>query len=149
MNLEERVADAIVQKFFEPAWTMSTQQVVDPSTGQYRTELVPYQTSAPMSMVAQAVYDQAKADIIERVIRQIDIDAIVEQWAPVIAKDVVEQLQVKDGYGWQPHPSKTERQKMLDKVYNAVAEEFGRQCVEHLKSTGGLLNILEASPSNE
>lgn len=144
MNIEERVEQAIIDRFFEPSWIAQPQYIVDPQSGQARTDTVMSQIPAPMTVIAQAIYDQAKAQIVAKVLEKLDIDALVEQWAPQIAEDVVKQLQVKDGYGWQPHPSKTERQKMLDKVYEEVANEFGRQCVEHLKNTGGLMSILEA-----
>lgn len=144
MTIEERVEQAIIDRFFEPSWIAQPQYLVDPQSGQARTDTVMSQIPAPMTVIAQAIYDQARAEIVRKVIEKLDIDALVKQWAPQIAEDVVKQLQVKDGYGWQPHPSKTERQKMLDKVYEEVANEFGRQCVEHLKNTGGLMSILEA-----
>lgn len=142
-SLEERIEQAIVDRFFEPSTAMYTQQVMNPNTGQYHTEVVPTQIEAPMSMVASAIYKEARAEIIRKVMAQIDIDAIVAEWAPIIATDVVRQLQSQPE-SWRSNPSKNEREKMLEKVYEMVAEEFGRQCVEHLKNTGGLLAVLEA-----
>lgn len=144
MDIEKRIEDAIVARFFEPSWTIVPTMVTDPTNGMVRSEPMMSQIPSGMSVVVQAIYDQAKDEIVRKVIEQLDIDALVAQWAPIIAKDVVEKLQVKDGYGWQPHPSKTERRKMLEKVYEAVAEEFGRQAVEHIRSTGGLRAVLEA-----
>lgn len=142
-TMEERIEEAIVARFFEPGWIATPQFTVDPQ-GIGRNETVMSQIPAPMTMIAQAIYEQARTQILQKVIERLDIDAIVDEWAPKIAEDVVKQLQIKDGYGWQPHPSKTERGKMMDKVYDMVAEEFGRQCVEHLKNTGGLMGVLEA-----
>ena len=146
MTMEERIEEAIIARFFEPTWLIQTQQMLDPQTGQYRTEVVPTQIPAPLSVVAQAVYAAAKEKILASVLEQLDIDAIVAQWAPIIAKDVVAKLQTTPDR-WSSNPTATERRKMLDKVYEQVAEEFGRQCVEHLRQTGGLMGILDASPS--
>lgn len=144
-TLEERVEAAIVSRFFEPSWIVSPGMVTDPSTGHVRSEPMMTQIPSEMSVIAQAVYDRARIEIVRKVIEQMDIDVIISEWAPLIAKDVVSQLQkVNDGYGWQPKPSATERAKMMDKVYDMVAEEFGRQCVEHIKNTGGLMAVLEA-----
>lgn len=145
-SMEERIEDAIVARFFEPSWMMTTQYIPDPQTGMSTPHPVNSQIPAPMSTVAQAIYDHARAEIVRRVMEKLDIDAIVTEWAPLIAKDVIKQLQtVNDGHGWRANPSKSEREKMLEKVYEAVAEEFGRQCVAHLKTTGGLLNVLEGA----
>lgn len=142
MSFEERIEEAIVARFFEPSWMTLSQQMLDPSTGQYRTEIVPTQIPAPMTTVAQAVYDQARAEIIRKVMEQVDIDAIVAEWAPIIAKDVIKQLQEPPNQ-WSTRPDISSRKKMMDKVYEDVAAEFGRQAVEHLKSTGGLMAVLE------
>lgn len=144
LSLEDQIANAIINKFFEPSWSIVTQPVYNPQTGQAHQELTPMQVPAPMEIVAQAIYNRAKADIIEGVLARINIDEMIEKWGPLIAKDVVNTLQEKDGRHWSPHPTPTERKKMLDKVYEAVAEEFGRQCVEHIKNTGGLMAVLEA-----
>lgn len=142
-TLEQRVEEAIIARFFEPTWLVSTHPIVDPNTGQYRTETGMSQIPAPMTVVAQAVYDRARDEIVRKVLEQMDIDAIVAEWAPVIAKDVVKQLQVTPE-AWRAAPNKSERQKMMDKVYEDVAAEFGRQAVEHLRATGGLMAVLEA-----
>lgn len=144
-TMEERIEQAIIDRFFEASWMIQTQQILNPQTGQYHIESTPTQIPAPMTVVAQAIYNQAKAEIVRKVMEKLDIDAIVAEWAPSIAKDVVARLNEKPN-SWSAYPSKSEREKMLSKVYDAVAEEFGRQCVEHLKNTGGLLAVLEAAP---
>lgn len=143
-TLEERIEEAIVARFFEPTWIVTPHMVSDPQTGLMHTEPAMTQIPSEMSTVAQAIYNKARAEIVRKVLEQLDIDALVAQWASKIAEDVVKQLQTAPNNGWSPQPNKTERQKMLDKVYEAVAEEFGRQCVEHIKNTGGLKAVLEA-----
>lgn len=143
-TMEERIEKAIIDRFFEPSWMVVPITVSDPQTGGMRIEQTYSQTPSEMSNVSQAIYDAARAQIIAKVIERMDIDAIVAEWSPKIAKDVVRQLQVDPSYGWSSNPSKTARQKMMDKVYEDVAVEFGKQCVAHLKETGGLMNILEA-----
>lgn len=142
MTLEQRVEDAIVARFFEPSWLMTSQPTYNNGmmTG---SEVMPSQIPAPMTVVAEAIYAEAKDRILARVLDQLDIDAIVEEWGAHIAKDVVDKLQAVSP-SWQATPSPSAREKMLTKVYDAVAEEFGRQCVEHLKNTGGLMAVLEA-----
>jgi hypothetical protein len=142
VSLEEQIEKAIVARFFEPTWIAQPQYVIDPQTGHGRSESVMMQQPAPMSLVSQAIYEKAKLDIVNAVLAKLDIDALVAEWAPIIAKDVIAQLQ-KTPDRWAAKPSKSERDKMLEKVYEAVAEEFGRQCVEHLKNTGGLMSVLE------
>lgn len=147
MDLQQRIEDAIVAKFFEPTWAMTTQQTFD-QQGTLRLELVPMQVQSEMSRVAAAIYDAAKDRIIARVLETLDVDQIVEEWGGRIAQDVVAKLQENNSNHWSATPTKTERQKMLDKVYEQVAEEFGRQCVERLRETGGLMAVLEAAPTD-
>lgn len=142
-SMENLVEEAIVARFFEPSMSFQLQQTIDPSTGQIRSENMPVLLPAPMTTVAEAIYSQARTQIIQKVIERLDVDAIVAEWSSQIAKDVVAKLQEMPA-SWHSNPSKTEREKMMDKVYDNVAEEFGRQCVNHLRETGGLLGILES-----
>lgn len=142
-SLEERVEEAIIARFFEPSWIVSTGAITDPSTGMMRTEPVMSQIPSEMSVVARAIYDQVRDEIVRKVIESMDIDAIVAEWSPIIAKDVIIRLNADDRSGWLAKPGPSERRKMMDKVYENVATEFGRQAVEHLRKTGGLMAVLE------
>jgi hypothetical protein len=147
-TIEQRIEEAIVARFFEPSWVFSTQVLYSNSGQVVGSTITPMQNDAPMSTVAKAIYDAAKDELVLKVIESINIDEIVESWAPKIAEDVVKKL--NETPGWNAKPGSSEREKMLDKVYNQVADEFGRQCVEHLKNTGGLMRVLEGGePSDD
>lgn len=145
LSIEDAIREAIIDKFFEPVTLIVSQPVSSPN-GTVSMQAVPTQVEAPSMKVARAIWDANSKAITDAVMARLDIDTIVEQCSAHAAKAVVDRLMTDPGR-WSSNPSPSERQKMLAKVYDKVADEFGRQCVEHLRQTGGLMGILEAGAS--
>ena len=147
--VDEAIRDAIVAKFFEPTTIIVSQPVFDPNGGPPTMGVFPSQTEAPALRVARAVWEANREAITEAVMARLDIDAIVAQVVPLVTKATVDRLTADSGQRWSANPTPSERQKMLAQVYDAVAEEFGRQCVARLRETGGLQGILDAAPAHQ
>ena len=141
-DFEKAIQDAIVAKFFEPIGSTIAVQVVDPNTGQSRIEYQNQFYDPPVTNIARILYRNHENEILEGVKARLDLDDIIEKCVVEISNRVVTKL-TEAPYSWAAKPNASEKEKMLSKVYDRVAEEFGRQCVEHLKNTGGLMNILE------
>lgn len=140
-SIEDAIQQAIVDRFFEPSVLFTTHSVWNQQTG--NTELVtqPTQTEAPSMRVARDLWEARHGAITDAVMKRLDIGALVEDVVEKVTEEMVKRLTAPPN-NWGHHPAKSERQVMLDKVYEKVAEEFGRQAVEHLRQTGGLLGIL-------
>ena len=143
-DVEQAIRQAIIDKFFEPTTLILSHPTFNSQTGQTEVITYPSQTEAPALKVGRAIWEANAAAITKAVMDRLDIDAIVEQTALVVTKAVVEHLTAQPAHSWSANPTLSERQKMLNKVYDQVADEFGRQCVEHLRTTGGLMGVLDA-----
>jgi len=142
---DDAIRQAIIDKFFEPTTLIVSQPVFDPNGGPPHMQSFPSQTEAPALRVARAVWEANSQAITDAVMARLDIDALVEQTAAHVTQSVVARLLAEPDNRWSANPQPSERQRMLTKVYDAVAEEFGRQCVAHLRQTGGLMGILDAA----
>ena len=140
-NIETAIRDAIVEKYFQPERLLQPVSVM--SDGTSRVEYHPTELPSPMSRVARAIWDNNKDAITNAVLARLDLDDVVQQCSAVITKEVVARLTAE--HGWSARPQASQRKQMLEKVYAMVAEEFGRQAVEHLRNTGGLMGVLEAA----
>lgn len=143
-SIDDAIREAIIAKFFEPTTLILSQPAFDPTTGVSTVQTFPSQTEAPALRVARAIWDAKQQAITDAVMARLDIDTIVDSVVVKVTAVMVDRLMKEPDNRWSSNPTKSQRQIMLDSVYAKVAEEFGRQCVEHLRQTGGLMGILEA-----
>ena len=141
--LEDAIQKAIIDKFFEPTPLVQTQMVYD-NTGSQRMESSVALVDSPATRVAQEVWKANQSAITQAVMERLDLAAIVEQCSEKITAEVVKHLTAVPN-SWSSNPTPAARKQMMDKVYDQVAEEFGKQCVAHLRETGGLMGILTSA----
>ena len=142
-DFEELLRQAVVDKFFEPSMVMMTTMAPGPN-GIMQPQVYPSQTEAPSMRIARAVWDANQQAITDAVMARLDVDELVELVSAKTTKAVLDRLLAEPDRRWNAPPSQSERERMLAKVYEDVAAEFGRQAVEHLRRTGGLMAVLDA-----
>lgn len=142
-TIDDAIRQAIVEKFFEPTTVLYNSPVTGPN-GVTSMQATPHQIEAPVMQIARDVWKANSTAITDAVMARLDTPVLVDQVTDLVTAAVVTRLTSEPDNRWSSNPQPSERQRMLAKVYDAVAEEFGRQCVEHLRATGGLMGILDA-----
>ena len=117
---EERIFDAIVDRFFEP--TVSTSMVV---TDSGQPMLNHYINPSPIAVLAKSIYDQHQTRIFEAIKDRIDMDAVVDGVWERIKNEMVQRLLDSSYYSqWR-----TQQEQLRKRMYELVAEELARRTI--------------------